>query len=186
MVAVAASAPLLTLLYQWNTKYLVHDHHLTELQAGKLLVFPPLLFDAGSIAFGHFASQARARGADGVPRPLFALAALLTLAGTAVPFAPTPQLAVIGMCVTMIGGGGMYALPMADMAVRIPPGLVSAAGGMCAASQSVAQIATNLAIGPAIKRAGDYTLVFVALALWVIPGTIGWLAWKPPPARDDA
>jgi ACS family hexuronate transporter-like MFS transporter len=186
MLAVAASAPMLTLLYQWSTKYLVHDHHLTQRQAGSLLAFPPLFFDLGAVVFGHFASRARGRGADGVPRPLLAVAACAMLAGAAIPFAPTPEAAVVAMCATMIGGGGMYALPMADMAVRIPPGLVSAAGGMLAASQSVAQIATNLTIGQSVMSTGSYTVIFVALALWVVPGSVAWLAWRPPPARDDA
>ncbi len=181
MVAVLASAPLLTLIYQWGTKYLVHDHHLTQLETGRLLIFPPLLFDLGAVAFGHLTSRARARGAEGVPRPLLAAAATLMLAGAAIPFAPTPELAVAAMCVTMIGGGGMYALPMADMAVRVPPGLVSAAGGMCAAAQSVAQIVTNFAIGFAVMKTGSYLIILVVLALWVVPGSVIWLAWRPPP-----
>jgi predicted MFS family arabinose efflux permease len=185
MTAVAASAPLLTLLYQWSTKYLVHDHHLTQRQAGTLLAFPPLFFDLGAVAFGHLASHGRARGADGVPRPLLAAAACGMVFGVAIPWAPSPELAVMAMCVAMVGGGGMYALPMADMAARVPPGLVSAAGGMCAASQSVAQIATNLTIGPIVMSTGSYTWIVIALALWVIPGSIAWLAWRPPPARDD-
>jgi hypothetical protein len=109
----------------------------------------------------------------------------MMLAGAAIPFAPTPELAVVAMCATMIGGGGMYALPMADMAVRVPPGLVSAAGGMLAASQSVAQIATNLTIGRSVMSTGSYTVILVALALWVVPGSVAWLAWRPPPARSD-
>jgi MFS family permease len=188
MTAVLASAPLLTLIYQWGTKYLVHDHHLTLLETGRLLAFPPLLFDLGAVAFGHLTSRARARGAQGVPRPLLAAAATLMLAGVAIPFAPTPALAVAAMCVTMIGGGGMYALPMADVAVRVPPGMVSAAGGMCAAAQSVAQIAANFSIGFAVMRTGSYTLILVVLALWVIPGSVIWLAWRPPPvySSEDA
>jgi ACS family hexuronate transporter-like MFS transporter len=185
MTAVLASAPLLTLIYQWGTKYLVHDHHLTQLETGRLLIFPPLLFDLGAVAFGHLTSRARARGAEGVPRPLLAAAATLMLAGAAIPFAPTPELAVAAVCVTMIGGGGMYALPMADMAVRVPPGLVSAAGGMCAAAQSVAQIVTNFAIGYAVMRTGSYTLILVVLALWVIPGSVIWLAWRAPPPHPS-
>jgi ACS family hexuronate transporter-like MFS transporter len=185
MMAVLASAPLLTLLYQWSTKYLVHDHHLTQRAAGSLLAFPPLAFDLGAVAFGHLASKARARGAEGVPRSLLAAAGCLMLAGAAIPFAPTPELAIVAMCVTMAGGGGMYALPMADLAVRVPPTMVSAAGGMCAASQSVAQIAANLTIGRVVGATGSYTWVFVAFAIWVIPGSLAWLAWRvPPPAHD--
>jgi ACS family hexuronate transporter-like MFS transporter len=185
VVGVVASAPLLTFVHQWGTKYLVHDHHLTQGQAGTLLAFPPILFDLGAVYFGHRASRARARGAEGVPRPLFAAAAVLMLAGAAVPFASTPRLAVAAVCVLMIGGGAMYALSMADMAVRVPPGMISAAGGMGAASQSVAQIATNFAIGGTVMHTGSYTLILVALAVWVVPGTLVWLAWRPPPPHRD-
>ena len=34
LIGVIASAPLLTLLYQWGTKYLVHDHHLLVADVG--------------------------------------------------------------------------------------------------------------------------------------------------------
>jgi predicted MFS family arabinose efflux permease len=186
MMAVLASAPLLTLLYQWSTKYLVHDHHLTQRAAGSLLAFPPLFFDVGAIAFGHLASKARARGEQGVPRSLFAAAGCLMLAGAAIPLASTPDLAIVAMCVTMMGGGGMYALPMADLAVRVPPGMVSAAGGMCAAAQSIAQIASNLTIGRVVGATGSYLWIFVGFAIWVVPGSLLWLAWRlPPPPHDD-
>jgi MFS transporter, ACS family, hexuronate transporter len=187
VVAVLASAPMLTVVYQWGTKYLVHDHHLTQLAAGALLWSPPLFFDFGAVLFGHLASRARARGAEGVPRPLLAVSAAAMLGGLAIPFAPTPTLAVAAMCVTLFGGGGMYALPMADMASRVAPWQVATAGGICAAAQSVAQIATNLSLGPSVKWTGSYGAAVIALTLWVIPGSIAWLAWRPPPPyREDA
>ncbi len=185
LTAVLASAPLLTFMYQWGTKYLVHDHHLTQRQAGKLLAFPPLLFDLGAVAFGHLASEAKARGAEGVPRPLLAAAAAAMLAGAAIPLAPTPALSVVAMCVAMVGGGGMYALATTDMAVRVPPGMISAAGGMCAAAQSVAQIVSNFAIGASVMRTGSYSFILIALAVWVVPGTVSWLAWRPPPPHAE-
>ena len=65
--------------------------------------------------------------------------------------------------------------------------MVAAAGGIGAAAQSVAQIATNLAIGASVTKTGNYTFILVALAVWVIPGTVAWLAWRPPPPhREDA
>ena len=191
LVGVVAAAPLLTFVYQWATKYLVRDHHLTQRQAGNLLAFPPIFFDLGAIAFGHLASRARgsANGrAEGVPRPLYAAAAMFMLAGAAIPFGSTPNQAIAATCLVMMGGGGMYALGMSDMAVRVPPGMISAAGGMGAAAQSVAQIATNFAIGASVTATGNYTFIVVALAAWVIPGALAWLVWRPPPPHpeDDA
>ncbi len=186
MMAVAASAPLITFSHQWGTKFLVQDHGITQTAAGHLLWAPPLFFDVGAILFGHLASVARARGADGVPRPLLAAAAALMLAGVAVPYAPTPALAVAALCVALCGGGGMYALPMSDMAVRVAPWQVASAGGICAAAQSVAQIVTNPFLGNAVKGTGSYTFAVVALSLWVIPGSVAWLLWRPPPPyRED-
>jgi ACS family hexuronate transporter-like MFS transporter len=187
LIGVIASAPLLTLLYQWGTKYLVHDHHLLQRETGALLFFPPLFFDLGAVLFGHLASVARARGlgGGGVPPALLAAAGITMLSGAAIPFAGTPRLAVAVACVTMIGGGGMYALNMADVAARVPPGLVSVAGGMCAAAQSVAQIAANFAIGASVMWTGSYTFILVALAAWVVPGTIAWVVIRPPPAYRE-
>jgi len=187
MLLVLASAPLLTVFYQWGTKYLVHDHGLTQIQAGALLWAPPLFFDAGAVLFGHLASSARKRGDGGVSRSLLAAAAALMLAGAIVPLAPTAPLAVAAMCAAMIGGGGMYALPMADVAARVPPGLVSSAGGLCASAQSIAQIVTNIAIGASIARYGSYRVVLIALSAWVVPCALVWLAWRAPPLhREEA
>jgi ACS family hexuronate transporter-like MFS transporter len=189
ILLVLASAPLLSLLFNWATKLLVHDHHLTQLQTGHYLWLPPLFFDLGAVLFGHLASVARTSGRSegGAPRALVAAAGLLMLAGAAIPFASTPALVVAVMCVTMIGGGGLYALPMADMAARVPPGIVAAAGGMCAAAQSIAHIVANPLVGRSVERTGSYAVVTLALTAWVIPGCVAWLSWRAPPIhRDDA
>jgi ACS family hexuronate transporter-like MFS transporter len=189
MLLVLASAPLLSLLFNWGTKFLVHDLHLTQRQTGHYLWLPPLLFDGGAIVFGHLASQARARGEGdgGVPRRLIAAGAVAMLAGVALPYAPTPWLVVAVMCVVMVGGGGLYGMTMADLAVRVPPTAVATAGGLCAAAQSIAHIVANPLIGRSVERTGSYALAALALAAWVIPGTLGWLLWKPPPPwRDPA
>jgi ACS family hexuronate transporter-like MFS transporter len=182
---VLACAPMLTFVYQWGTKYLVHDHHLTQSEAARLLWAPPLVFDVGAVMFGHLASHARARGAEGVPRSLVLVAAVAMVAGVAIPLAPTPELAVAAICMVTLGGGGLYALPMADMSARVPPSVVSSGGGLLAAAQSIAQIAANPAIGAAVKRSGSYTQALVALSLWVAPLCLGWLVWRAPPAHRE-
>jgi hypothetical protein len=178
---VLASAPILSLLISWSTKYLVHDHHLTQRQTGDYLWLPPLIFDAGAILFGHQASRARARGAEGVPRGLLALAALVTLAGALIPFAGGVWPTVVTMSVAMAGGGGLYALATADMLARVPPKVVSSAGGICAAAQSIAHIIANPLIGRSVKAWGSYTPILIILSAWVIPGVVAWLLWRPPP-----
>lgn len=188
MLVVLASAPLLSLLFNWGTKLLVHDHHLTQRETGRFLWLPPLFFDAGAILFGHLAAVARARGRTdgGVPRSLLAAAAVIMLAGAAIPFAPTPHFVIAAMCLAMIGGGGLYALPMADLSARVPPSIVATAGGICAAAQSIAHIVANPMIGRTVERTSSYALITLALTLWVIPGCVGWLLWKPPPVYREA
>jgi ACS family hexuronate transporter-like MFS transporter len=186
LFGVVAAAPIIAFVHQWGTKYLVHDHHLTQLQAGHLLWAPPLFFDVGAVAFGHLASRARAQGAEGVPRPLLAAAGVAMLAAAGIPMASTPELSVAAMSVALLGGGGVYALVTADMAVRVPPGLISAAGGMCAAAQSVAQIAATQTIAAVVMATKSYTPVLFALTAWVVPGCLVWLAWRPPPPHPDA
>ena len=192
ILVVLASAPLLSLLFNWGTKLLVHDHHLTQRQTGHYLWAPALFFDLGAVLFGHLASASRGwsprwRSDGGVPRVLIAAAAvIMVVGGAALPFAPTPARVVAAMCVIMIGGGGLYALPMADMAARVPPSIVAAAGGMCAAAQSVAHIIANPLIGRSVERTGTYAVAALALTAWVIPGCVGWLLWRPHPVHREA
>jgi ACS family hexuronate transporter-like MFS transporter len=187
VLVVLASAPILSLLFNWSTKLLVHDYHLTQRQTGEYLWLPPIFFDGGAVLFGHLASTARARGEGdgGVPRRLVAAACLLMLACGAIPFAATPKLVVAAMCVAMIGGGGLYALPMADLATRVPPSVVASAGGICAAAQSIAHIVANPMVGRSVERSGSYAFILLALTIWVIPGCVGWILWKPPPPHRE-
>ncbi|HEV8321081.1 MAG TPA: MFS transporter [Myxococcota bacterium] len=187
VAVVVASAPILSFLLNWSAKYLVHDMGLTQAQVGGYLWVPPLLFDVGAIGFGHFASvRARAAGHDGAPpRALFAAAAVLAVAGGLIPWARPggPWAVMVLSGVAMAGGGGLFALLTADMLARVPPGAVSAAGGVTAAAQSLAYIIANPLIGRFVDLQGTYTYVLVALAAWVVPGCALWLAWKPPPAH---
>jgi MFS transporter, ACS family, hexuronate transporter len=186
-LVVLASAPMISLVFNWGTKLLVHDHGLTQLETGRYLWLPPLFFDLGSVLFGHLAAVARARGIGdgGVPRALVAAACVVMLAGAALAYAPTPALAVAAMCATMIGGGGLYALPMTDLAARVPRNAVATGGGICAAAQSIAHIVANPLIGRSVERTHSYAFIALALTAWVVPGCLGWLAWRPPPARAD-
>jgi ACS family hexuronate transporter-like MFS transporter len=186
-LVVLASAPILSLVFNWGTKLLVLDHHLTQLQAGHYLWLPPLFFDLGAVLFGHLAGVARARrvGDGGVPRALLAAACAVTLAGAAIPLSPTPALVVAAMCATMVGGGGLYALPMIDLAARLPRSAVATGGGILAAAQSIAHIVANPLVGRSVEQRESYAFIAFALVAWVVPGCVGWLAWEPPPARVD-
>lgn len=183
-LVVLASAPFINLLFTWGAKYLVADHHLVQAEVGRYLWFPPLFFDAGAIAFGHYASRARERGYLGPPRFLLGAAMVLGTLGVLVPLGGDPRTAMLIAAVALTGGGGMYALAAADMLPRVPPEAVATAGGICAAAQSVAQIAANALIGLAVQRLG-YAWMMVALALWTVPGCLGWILWTPPPVWTE-
>lgn len=183
IAVVLASAPILSFTLNWTSKFLVSAHGLAQSDMGRFLWVPPVLMDIGAIGFGHFASQrARSRGNDGSPhRLLLALAAALTASGMAMPFTGGPWAAVVVAGAVMAGGGGLFALLTADMLSRVPPSAVSTAGGITAAAQSLAYIIASPIIGRTVERTGSYTAILIALALWVLPGCILWLAWAPPP-----
>ncbi len=188
VLAIVASSPLIAFALNWSAKLLVRDHHLLQAQVGGYLWLPPLLFDVGAVAFGHVASRrASARGARrGDPdRALVAAAALLGLAILAVPYAHGPWGAMLAMGVAMGGGGALFALVTADLLARVPPTSVSAAGGLTAAAQSLAYVVATPLIGAAVQRTGGYTVVLLGLGAWLVPGTIAWLAWAPPPPWSE-
>jgi ACS family hexuronate transporter-like MFS transporter len=187
VLVIVATSPLLSFYFNWSAKYLVHDHHLLQKDLAQYLWFPPLFFDAGAILFGHFASRARARGEDGVPRRLMALATLLMIGSFAAPFAGSPLAMLLIASVSLAGGGGLFALATTDMMTRVSPRQVSAAGGITAAAQSLAYIVANLLIGPSVQASGSYTPAFIGLTAWILPGCIVWLLWRlaPSPRLPD-
>jgi ACS family hexuronate transporter-like MFS transporter len=182
VVAVIASAPAISFALNWGAKYLVRDHHLTQADVGRYLWLPPLLFDVGSLAFGSLASsRARLRTDGSSPRALFAAAGALALAVAIVPLGgqPWPCIALLG--VSLAGGGGVFAILTSDMMTRVPKNAVSTAGGITAAAQSLAYIACNPLVGRGVEHWQRYDNVLLGLALWILPGIVVWVAWRPPP-----
>jgi MFS family permease len=154
---------------------------------GPFLALPPLLFDAGSVLFGHFASVRRRHRPDGSPdRLLFTLAALLTVVLVATPFGRTPWESVVFAGIGMAGGGGAFTMISVDYLARVHPSLVSTASGMAAAAQSMTYIVFAPLLGKLIETSGGYVTPYLALGVWMIPGCAAWLLWKPPPPyRED-
>jgi ACS family hexuronate transporter-like MFS transporter len=181
MAVVFAASPGIALFLNWGSKYLVRTHELTQSDVGRYLWLPPLVFDVGAIAFGHYASK-RARVRYGVPdRLLVSMAMVLATLMALVPFAPGPWSAVAIAGVALAGGGGLFALLTADMLMRVEPAVVSTAGGITAAAQSLAYIVVNPLIGMSVQSSGSYLPSMIGVSLWVVPGCLVWLAWKPPP-----
>ena len=171
----------------WSSKYLVAAFALPQRDIGRFLWLPPLLYDLGSIGFGHFASRRllRAGGELSPPRLLLGCALLLALTVMLLPLAPNPWLSVVLIGLAMAGGGGLFALVTADMLARVPQHAVSAVSGLSAAGQSVAYIIASPLIGWGIEHV-THTGVVRGLGLWLLPGCIAWLLWKPPaPVRAE-
>lgn len=185
-LGIAAIAPSLGFVLNWGAKYLEKAHHVAQVDVGPYMVLPPLLFDAGSILFGHFASARKRHRPDGAPdRPLFALAILFTLFVPMTPFGRTPWESMFIAGIGMAGGGGMFAIITADYLARVHPSEVSAASGMGAAAQSMTYILFAPLIGKLITISGGYVTPYLALGVWMIPGYVGWLLWKPPPPHRE-
>jgi MFS transporter, ACS family, hexuronate transporter len=178
---VLASAPAIAFAFLWSSKYLVRHHGLEQLDMGTYLWIPPLFFDIGSVVFGDIAvRRARRRNQDGSPaNGLVLAAALLQMSIALMPFASGPWSAMVLTGISMAGGGGLFALLSADMLARVPQKMVSSAGGLTAAAQSLAYIVANPLIGWSVDELQSFHVALVALGAWVVPGTLIWILVRP-------
>jgi hypothetical protein len=179
LCGVIAAAPVFNFSQIWGAKYLVGTFHVSQGDVGDYLWLPPLLFDLGAVFFGDRASrQRRPEGAP--PRGLYAIGIILALVLGALPLAATPWQSIWIMGIAMGGSGALYTLITSDLLGRMPAGSVSFAGGVMACAQSLALIISGPLIGRAVDKLGNYDAVGVILAVWVIPGSLVWLLWRPP------
>ena len=188
VVLILASAPALSFVLLWSSKFLVRTYHVEPAAVGRYLVIPPLVYDLGSVAFGDLSSRrALRRNFDGSPdRALVAVAAVMCACVGLLQLAPSPAAAMAVASVAMAGGAGLYALLTTDLFSRVPEGSISAAGGLCATAQSIAYVIANPLVGASAAATGSYARATLTLGLWVLPGAAVWLLWKPPPARRAA
>jgi MFS transporter, ACS family, hexuronate transporter len=178
MIAVFAVAPVFSFPQIWGAKYLVGTFALAQGDVGHYLWLPPLMLDGGAVLFGDLASrQRRAEGAP--PRMLLAVGAVLASCFALLPLATSPWQGMLILGVAGAGAGTMYTLVTSDLLARMPPGSVSFTGGILAGAQSLALIIMNPLIGRAVDRLHSYDAVGIALGLWVIPGSLAWLLWRP-------
>ena len=181
LILIFACAPGIAFMLQWAAKFLTKHHDVDQTHIGDYLWLPPLFFDAGAILFGDLASRRRVRlgVAAGPERLLVGVAGALAATLAFAPFAPTPMLATVIGGVSMAGGGALYALLTADLLSRVPASAVATAGGICAASQSIAHLAFLPLVGLLAKNLGSYTVAMISLGAWVVPGTIAWIVIPP-------
>jgi ACS family hexuronate transporter-like MFS transporter len=183
-VVVLATAPLVGFSLQMSPKLLADVEHIAQADMGKYLWIPPLLFDIGSLLFGHLASV-HARAHRGEPsKALFVFCGLLGSGLWLMLLVPGPHAKMVITGLAMAGVGGLFATFTADMLGRVPTSLVSTAGGITAAAQSLAHIVALPLAGRAIDKTGGYAVPIIALSAAVFPGVLVWLLWKPPPLRE--
>jgi ACS family hexuronate transporter-like MFS transporter len=174
---VAAAAPITTVMLLWGTKYLVSDHGLQQAETGHYLWLPALFFGSGSMIFGELRSRSvRSRAHLRPPRGLMMFATLLAVLMAAVPFARTPLVCILISSISMCGAGGLYTLATSDMLAFAARGSVPATTGMTTLMQSLVYIIVSPIIGKVVELSGNYRWVMVGAGLWVLPGSIFWLA----------
>jgi ACS family hexuronate transporter-like MFS transporter len=183
MVVVAATSPMMAFMLLWLPKYMVATQHIPQERLGGYLWLPPLLFDLGSVLFGALGSLSdslRARR-DRPHHLLFAMALALGASVLALRTAHGAWTAVVVAGVASAGGGAIFALVTADMLSRVSPRVVSAAGGMTAAAQSLAYIVANPAIGRMVRLSHSYRPPLMLVAVLLIAAALAWFLWPPPP-----
>lgn len=181
-------APVLAFFLMWGPKFLVATFGSTGQELATRLWIPPLCFDAGCLLFGGLASLAlRRRPEQPAPyRVLVVPALLLCLCVAIAPWAKSSWLAVGWGALSLVGGGGLYAILTADLLARVPLTATGAAAGFMAAAQSIAHVIANPSIGLVAQQTGGYAWVCAGLALWLLPMTLIWLLWQPRNASADA
>lgn len=173
---VAACSPLFAFVLLWGSKVLVEVHGVAQEDVGRYLPWPPVLFDAGAVLFGHLASvYARRRGPLSSPRLVVAAAGVCALAIAALPLAEGPWTFVVLAGVAMAGGAGLFAILTADMMTRVGPALAASAGGFTASVQSVMYVVANPAFGHAREALGGYDEIAIVLGALVVPGVVAWI-----------
>lgn len=178
LIAIFAAAPLFGFSLSWGAKYLDRTFGVAQADIGHYLWLPPLLFDAGAILIGDLASRRR-RAPGSPPRLLFALSIPIAASLALLPLATDEWTSIYLIGLAMAGGGGLYTLVTADLLARMPTSSVSFAGGIMAGAQSLALIIMNPIVGAVVDRTARYDEVAIALGLWVIPGSLVWLTWRP-------
>ena len=179
-VRVLASSPLFAFAFLWSSEMLVHYVHVPQASVGRYVWLVPVAMDVGAVAFGDLASRLGKRQGGRAPAWLAAIPLALCVGGLgALPLVRDPWLVMSALAIAVLGAAGLFALLTADMIHGVGPALAATAGGITASAQSIAYIVANAAYGRAIEAFDrDYGLVVWAIALWIVPGTVLWIATR--------
>jgi MFS transporter, ACS family, hexuronate transporter len=178
LISILVAAPPIGFMLAFGSEYLHTTFGVSQKEVGQYLWLPPLLFDAGAIVFGDLCTRIPRRPGT-PPRLLYALSMLITMAIVLLPLATDPWMGISIIGISVFGGGGLYTLTVADTYARVPSETVAVAGGLIACAQSIALIILFPIIGAVVDTYGHYDGVAIGIGLWVVPGALVWLAWKP-------
>lgn len=165
----------------WTTVYLVEEHHLTELDANRQFAWAPPVFGMlGALSSGILTFYWIRRGMAPLTARLRACWHFvpLLLVGMAVPFLPTPVLAVATIGVSLLGFqsilNNIFILPI-DLFGARPAGFTTS---LLIASGAAAQAVMSPLIGVLVDRIG-FTVVCLAapllplLGIWLVQTSLG-------------
>jgi len=184
MVVFASS---LGTVFEWYDFFLVgalaseiSRHFFSGVNPTAAFIFTLLSFAAGfavrplgAIVFGDLFARTRR------PRMLAVIAMLMAMCSALVPFTDTPWTSIAVGSIMIAGGGALYTVVTADVMTRVPPDSVSVVGGLIAAGQSLAIIIVSPIVGSLVETYQSYDVVLWGIAVWIVPGMLVWLLWKP-------
>lgn len=188
LAAIFAVTPVTGFVGSWAAKVLARSFAVKQGAMGHYLWLPNLGFDVGAILFGDLATRlVRAPRAPGAPpRALHLVAATLTACVALLAFASSPWQATACFVLCMAGGGAVWTLVIADLLARLPEARASFAAGVLTGALSLANIVAQPIIGRVVDATGRYDGIAIALAAWVIPGSLVWFAWRPSAGAGSA
>jgi MFS transporter, ACS family, hexuronate transporter len=177
-------APLPMFVFNWSAQLLVDHFHEKQDDLARFVWIPLLAYDAGAVGFGWLASVRDRASFQTRSHVLYVFAACALGSTIAlVGLMPSATWAMLMTGVAMMGAGGLYALPTADMMARVSPEISARAGGCTAASQSLSIIVAAPLIGSVLERTHSYPYVLTGIAALLLPA---WAIWARWPMRPQA
>jgi ACS family hexuronate transporter-like MFS transporter len=177
IILVLGSAPTLMFVLIWFPQYLTLKCGIPKASIGHYVWLPPLMADAGMLAFGALGSwhdRTAGRRLSHMKLVLAAAALDATLAVLPRLQSAWPSALLVGFAAA--GGGGLYTLLTADMMARVDPQHASEAAGLTAAAQSLTYVVLNPLVGHLVDRLHSFDPIVMAFGLLAILGASAWCA----------
>ena len=157
-----------SLWVNWTTVFLVEVHHMPQQQANYHLAWIPPVFATAGGLFGGWLTLRWSKGQNDVTAArlrVILIGSALLLAGAAVPFMPTPELATAAICLSFFAcvasSVNIYALPLDLFGVRSAGFAVSGLTSVYGLLQGV----FSSAVGRVVDRYGFTPVCFVVALL---------------------